>query len=239
MDDRTSFLLSPIGKVVSCFSEKFGIPRQPGLTPSAFAEIHLHGAYGSPETVRGLEDFSHIWVVFIFHASMESSWHPTVRPPRLGGKRRMGVYATRSPFRPNPLGLSAVKLEGVDIRGGKAVLRISGMDLLDGTPVLDIKPYLVYGDALPEARGGYAEDPPKPLFEVFFSSDVEAYCQSEADVGRRDLRPLIQEVLAMDVRPAYSRHSGPFGTRLAGHELRWCFREKGVEVIFLAPVMEL
>lgn len=237
MDSENTFSFSPIGRVSSCFSEKFGIPRQAGLAPSAFAEIHFYGNYGVPEALRGLEEFSHIWVIFVFHASARNVWRPTVRPPRLGGNRRMGVYATRSPFRPNPLGLSAVRLEGLEVRGGSTVLKISGVDFLDGTPVLDIKPYLPYGDALFSASGGFASDFPEALFTVTFSHEVESYCQAEVNAGRKDLRPLIRELLSMDTRPAYSRRSGPFGTRLAGHELRWHFTEKGVEVTVLLPLM--
>ncbi|TYT75130.1 tRNA (N6-threonylcarbamoyladenosine(37)-N6)-methyltransferase TrmO [Desulfobotulus mexicanus] len=231
-----NFSFDAIGEVHSCFLEKFGIPRQAGLAPSAFAEIHLRPEYASEEAVRGLEKFSHIWVLFIFHAHLGAGWKPTVRPPRLGGNRRMGVYATRSPFRPNPIGLSVVRLDRVSVNDGSVVLFVSGGDFVDRTPVLDIKPYLPYGDAVEGASGGFAVDCPESCLDVYFSPAVHAQCRADVLAGRRDLRPLISEILSMDPRPAYSRRSGPFGTKIAGYEVRWFFREQGVEVTELFPL---
>ena len=134
--------LTPIGTIESCFKEKFGVPRQPGLAPAARASLILQPPYNRPEALAGLEAFSHIWLVYLFHAIEKGKWKPTVRPPRLGGNRRTGVFATRSNFRPNPIGLSAVKLENIVTRGPDIRLELSGVDLLDGTPVLDIKPYI-------------------------------------------------------------------------------------------------
>ncbi|MDY0163728.1 tRNA (N6-threonylcarbamoyladenosine(37)-N6)-methyltransferase TrmO [Desulfobotulus sp.] len=236
MDGNISF--SPIGKIHSCFSEKFGIPRQAGLAPSAFAELHLSPDYAPPESVRGLEDFSHIWVLFVFHGNDGAFWRPTVRPPRLGGNRRMGVYATRSPFRPNPIGLSAVRLEEIRIQGGGVVLQISGGDFMDGTPVLDIKPYLPYGDSIEQAEGGFAAKAPEVCLDVTFTPETMAQCEAQVQAGKRDLRPLICEILGMDPRPAYSKRTGPFGTRLGGHDVRWHFTENGVLVTELRPLPE-
>ncbi|TWI71764.1 tRNA-Thr(GGU) m(6)t(6)A37 methyltransferase TsaA [Desulfobotulus alkaliphilus] len=234
MNEKFSF--DTIADIHSCFQEKFGIPRQAGLAPSAFAEIHMRPEYASKEAVRGLENFSHIWVLFVFHAHLGAGWKPGVRPPRLGGNRRMGVYATRSPFRPNPIGLSVVRLDRVLVNHEAVVLFVSGGDFVDRTPVLDIKPYLPYGDAVTDASGGFATDSPVSCLEVFFAPSVHAQCRADVLAGKRDLRPLISEILSMDPRPAYSRRSGPFGTRIAGYEVRWFFREKGVEVTELFPL---
>ncbi|HSP44184.1 MAG TPA: tRNA (N6-threonylcarbamoyladenosine(37)-N6)-methyltransferase TrmO, partial [Luteolibacter sp.] len=149
--------LDPIGIVRSCFGEKFAGPRQPGLCPSAWGELILHPPYRSHEAVRGLEGFSHIWLIFGFHETAAQGWSPTVRPPRLGGNQRVGVFASRSTFRPNGLGLSLVRLEGIDEDSPDApVLKLGGLDLIDGTPVYDIKPYLPYAESVPDAHAGFA-----------------------------------------------------------------------------------
>ena len=150
--------LEPIGTIESCFKEKFGIPRQPGLAPAAQATLVLHPPYSNPGAMAGLEAFSHIWLIYIFHAIEKGKWKPTVRPPRLGGNKRTGVFATRSNFRPNPLGISAVKLEKIVPDGETIRLELSGVDLLDGTPVLDIKPYIPFADAHPDATSGWLTD---------------------------------------------------------------------------------
>lgn len=154
------FQFAPIGVIRSCFRQKFGIPRQPRLVPAARATLELLPSYAQPEAVRGLEGFSHLWLLFVFHGIPAGHWQPTVRPPRLGGNQRMGVFATRSSFRPNPIGLSAVALERIEISAGRVVLHLAGVDVLDGTPVLDIKPYVPYADSIPEAVGGFANEAP-------------------------------------------------------------------------------
>ena len=139
--------LDPIGTVHTCFGGKFGVPRQPGLCPSAWGKLVFHETYRSPEAIRGIEGFSHLWLIFGFHETVAQGWKPTVRPPRLGGNQRVGVFASRSTFRPNGLGLSLVRLEGIDTTANDApVLLLGGVDLLDGTPVYDIKPYLPYAE---------------------------------------------------------------------------------------------
>ena len=149
--------IDPIATVRSCFGAKFAVPRQPGLCPSAWGRLVFHPEYRSPEAVRGIEGFSHLWLVFGFHETVGQGWKPTVRPPRLGGNQRIGVFASRSTFRPNGLGLSLVRLEGVDTKAPDSpVLLLGGLDLLDGTPVYDVKPYLPYAEAVPEAAGGFA-----------------------------------------------------------------------------------
>ena len=155
-----------IARIHSDFPEKFGIPRQSGLVPALRAKIVFEPEYRNPDALRGIEGFSHLWLIWQFSAAVRDTWSPTVRPPRLGGNERVGVFATRSPFRPNAIGLSCVKLEGVRHEDGLGdVLIVSGADLMDGTPIYDVKPYLPYADAHPEALGGFAPSP-KETIEV-------------------------------------------------------------------------
>lgn len=154
------FEIDTLGIIRSPYKEKFAIPRQPGLVKSARARLELLPPYDQPDVLRGIEQFSHLWLSFVFHQTMAQGWHPTVRPPRLGGNERVGVFATRSTFRPNPLGLSVVELHGVGRERGKLWLELGAVDLLDGTPVVDIKPYIPYADSLPDARGGFAPEAP-------------------------------------------------------------------------------
>ncbi|WP_040095556.1 tRNA (N6-threonylcarbamoyladenosine(37)-N6)-methyltransferase TrmO, partial [Aeromonas australiensis] len=156
------FEIDTLGIIRSPYKEKFAIPRQPGLVKSARARLELLPPYDQPDVLRGIEQFSHLWLSFVFHQTMAQGWHPTVRPPRLGGNERVGVFATRSTFRPNPLGLSVVELHGVGRERGKLWLELGAVDLLDGTPIVDIKPYVPYADSLPDARGGFAPDAPTP-----------------------------------------------------------------------------
>lgn len=211
----------PIGIVRSCFREKFGIPRQPGLAPAARATLELLPTYAQPAIVRGLEDFSHLWLLFVFHGIPGGRWQPTVRPPRLGGNRRLGVFATRSPFRPNPLGLSAVRLERIASRPGRITLHLAGVDLLDGTPVLDIKPYVPYADRIPEATGGFASTMPVAELTVEFSPQAAAFCANWLD---GDLRQLITQILRQDPRPAYERSNiarQQHGIKLYNFDIKW------------------
>lgn len=218
------FPFTPIGMIHSCFGEKFGIPRQAGLAPAARATLDLLPPYAVPEAVRGLEGFSHLWLIFIFHGIPAGQWQPTVRPPRLGGRQRLGVFASRSPFRPNPVGLSAVKLERIAIDRGRVTLHLAGVDLLDRTPVLDIKPYLPYADCLPEATGGFAPHAPVPGLTVEFSPAAAAVCAAWPDGA---LRELIIQVLAQDPRPAYEQARPVpqrYGMRLHDLDVQWEMR---------------
>lgn len=215
------FQFAPIGVIRSCFREKFGIPRQPGLVPAARATLELLPPYNQPAAVRGLESFSHLWLVFVFHGIPAGRWQATVRPPRLGGNRRLGVFATRSPFRPNPIGLSAVKLERITVRQGRAVLHLVGVDLLDGTPVLDLKPYLPYADRIMEASGGFASEAPTAELTVDFSPAACAFCAAWPE---GDLQELIRQILRQDPRPAYERanpESQAYGMKLYNLNVRW------------------
>jgi tRNA-Thr(GGU) m(6)t(6)A37 methyltransferase TsaA len=197
---RSPFALTPIGVLHSPFREKFGIPRQPGLAPHAISRLVLHAEYATAECLDGLQAFSHLWLIFAFHATAAQGWTAQVRPPRLGGNARTGVFATRSMFRPNPVGLSVVELvDIVDGENGKELI-LRGADLLDGTPVLDIKPYLPYADSIPQATADFAAAAPA-LLPVRWSE------QAREDAGRlqltADFCALIDEVLAQDPRPAY------------------------------------
>jgi len=177
-----------------------------------------------------LEGFSHLWLVFAFHGVPAGRWRPTVRPPRLGGNRRLGVFATRSPFRPNPIGLSAVALDRITTEQGRITLHLSGVDLLDGTPVLDIKPYVPYADAIPEAAGGFAPTAPETTLKVAFSPAASAFCAAWPE---GDLRELISQLLRQDPRPAYERaNPAPqaFGMKLYNLDVHWEIRGGAAQV---------
>lgn len=195
--------IEPIGFLQTCFGEKFAVPRQPGLCPSAWGTLELLPKYRSPEAVRGLDGFSYVWLIFGFHKTEQGNWHPTVRPPRLGGNERVGVFSSRSTFRPNGLGLSLVKLDRIasDTEDGiePPVLHFSGVDLVDGTPVYDVKPYLPYAEAIPDAISGYASEPITKL-EIIIE---EAVKEDFGKLPERSQR-VITESLSLDPRPAAS-----------------------------------
>ena len=188
-----------IARIRTPFPTKFGIPRQSGLVPGLRATVVFEPEYRNPDALRGLESFSHLWLIWEFSEAKRDTWSPTVRPPRLGGNKRVGVFATRSPFRPNPVGLSCVKLEGIgqDPADG-TVLYVSGADLMDGTPILDIKPYLPYADSVPDALSGFASGGADYRLTV---SDP----QNVLSVLPQDQRETLISVLAEDPRPAYQR----------------------------------
>ena len=190
------YTIRPIAHIRSDFREKFGIPRQAGVVEELTAAVVFEPEYRSPDALRGLEGFSHIWLIWQFSENADKPWSPTVRPPRLGGNRRVGVFATRSPFRPNALGLSCVRLTGLETRPGLGtVLLVAGADLMDGTPIYDIKPYLPYADCHPEALSGFAPDPGATL-AVCYAPGVEAQIPA-------DKRPALTAVLSNDPRPRY------------------------------------
>lgn len=191
-------VLRPVAVMRSDFPEKFGIPRQAGIVPELESLVVFEPAYRDPEALRGIEGFSHLWLIWQFSESVTESFSPTVRPPRLGGNVRMGVFATRSPFRPNSLGLSCVELKSVESRPGLGtVLVVRGADLMDGTPIYDIKPYVPYADCHPEARSGFAPDPGATL-RVELPDGLAAKIPPEK-------REALRGVLANDPRPRYQR----------------------------------
>ncbi|EKO3501866.1 tRNA (N6-threonylcarbamoyladenosine(37)-N6)-methyltransferase TrmO [Vibrio fluvialis] len=195
--------IEPIAVIESPYKEKFAVPRQPRLVPSATARVKLLGESNCPEAVRGIEQFSHLWLLFLFDQNLQAGWKPTVRPPRLGGNERIGVLASRSTFRPNGIGMSAVKLRGVSKQGDQIYLDLGSVDLVDGTPIIDIKPYIPYSDSIADAQGGYAEAEPEQA-EVTFSAAALEILQRLPD-GQVQ-QAVIGEVLAQDPRPAYKKN---------------------------------
>ena len=208
--------ITPIAYIHSDLKEKFGIPRQSGLVESLRAEVVFAPAYRVAEAVRGLEDFSHIWLIWEFSQARRETWSPTVRPPRLGGNRRVGVFATRSPFRPNSLGLSAVRLERVEADTPQGpVLHVSGADLLDGTPIYDVKPYIPYADAIPGASGGFTDRVDRVLLAVECPPEMLERVPPEK-------REALLALLAQDPRPSYQDDPGRvYGMAFAEVQVRF------------------
>lgn len=215
-----SYTFNSIAIIHSPFKEKFGIPRQPSLVPAARLTVELLPPYNQPDAVRGLAEFSHIWLTFVFHQTAHKTWQPLVRPPRLGGNIKAGVFATRSTHRPNPIGLSLVELLNVSTTNGKVILTIGGADLLDGTPVLDIKPYIPFIESQPQARAGFVDGPP-PLLEVRWASNARQQLASLPCPPER-LEALIEQVVAQDPRPAYQNDPiRLYGIRLYDYDVRF------------------
>ena len=209
-----------IAKMRSDFASKFGIPRQSGLVEELRSTIVFEPGYRDPECLRGIEDFSHLWIIWQFSQAVEQGWSPTVRPPRLGGNTRMGVYATRSPFRPNHMGLSCVKLLGVErTQQHGTVLHVGGADLMDGTPIFDIKPYIPYSDCHPEASGGFTDHAGEFLLNVNFPEEL----LSRLPENKRDAAI---GVLSHDPRPSYQRNPDRiYGLNFAGFDIRFQVKE--------------
>lgn len=224
--------MNPIATVHSCFGEKFGVPRQPLLADASRASIELLPPLDNPDAVAGLEENTHIWVVFQFHQAA-GQWSAKVRPPRLGGNKKLGVLATRSPFRPNNIGLSVVRL--LEVRTSPRVeLIVAGADLVDGTPVLDIKPYIPYADALADAHSAFADAQPQAV-AVFIPEEVLQTARHYRDDWGTDLPLLIEQVLAQDPKPAYQKPDPQriYGMQLCGFNLRWRYGREGIEVVAL------
>ncbi|MDO6592840.1 tRNA (N6-threonylcarbamoyladenosine(37)-N6)-methyltransferase TrmO [Neptuniibacter sp. 1_MG-2023] len=221
---QDTYIFQPIAVVNSPYKEKFGIPRQPGLAETVTSSITLLPEFSTQEIVRGLENCSHIWLLFVFSECLEKGWKPTVRPPRLGGNKRIGVFSSRSPFRPNPIGLSPVKLINIEITEGCTTLFISGADLLDGTPILDIKPYLPYSDSLPEASFPFAENIKLLQQTIFFSESALSTLATEERRLAQPIKNQITELLRCDPRPAYKKNDPDksYGVKL--HDLNIRFR---------------
>ena len=235
MDALPQLQLTPIGWIETPFKEKFGIPRQNGLVPAAEGVIHLEGAAAAPDCVDGLAGFSHLWLLWYADALEPGDWQPKVRPPRLGGNKKIGVFASRSVFRPNPVGLSVVKLEAIETVQNQICLRVSGVDMRHGTPILDIKPYLPYADAVPEAKAGYAPHAPEPVLEVQFAPPVAAQLASLPQ--GEHVADLLRQVLALDPRPAYrQQQNGRYAMRLAGWDVQWQVSDQALVVLALVPL---
>lgn len=220
-----------IARLHSDFPTKFGIPRQSGLVDELEALVVFEPEFRNPDALRGLEDFSHIWLIWQFHQALRENWSPTVRPPRLGGNARMGVFATRSPFRPNALGLSSVRLLGVERRPDLGpVLRVAGADLMDQTPILDIKPYLPYADCHPDALGGFAASDAGETLGVSLPPHL-------LDLVPEDKRAALLGLLARDPRPSYQRDpERVYGLDFAGLNLRFTVSGATLTVLDITPL---
>lgn len=238
---------SPIGVARTVFRKKYSIPRQPGLCPSARGTLEFLPDPYIQAALRGIEGFSHLWVVYAFHATGSAGWKPGIRAPRLGGAQKVGVLASRSPHRPNPIGLSVVELieAKLDHPDGPR-LEVRGVDLLDGSPVLDVKPYLAYADSLPKARAGWAQEPLRRVSVRFSRAASRRARELEGELP--ELRALIRELLSLDPRPAHQQRNLPIGAPHAvgtrwgftvlDQEVRWVITERGVEVVEIAPPLE-
>ena len=222
--------LTPIAHIRTDFPEKFGIPRQSGLAGALRGRIVFEQEYRNPDALRGLEGFSHLWLIWEFSANRKGGWQPTVRPPRLGGNRHMGVFATRSPFRPNPLGLSCVEVESVaNDEAEGPVIYVRGADLMDGTPIYDIKPYIRYADSRAEAVCGYVDELKEDRLEVLMPEEIKA------EIGDERTLEALLEVLALDPRPSY--HDDPereYGISFGGYNVRFRVNGDILEVVSLS-----
>ena len=223
--------IHPIARMHSDFSSKFGIPRQSGLVQQLESTIVFEPAYRNADALRGIEDFTHLWLIWQFSEAVRQDWSPTVRPPRLGGNTRMGVFATRSPFRPNNLGLSCVQLLGVETTPDVGtVLHVGGADLLDGTPIFDIKPYIPYADCHPEATGGFTDSAGDFLLSVDFPPNL----LNRLPAGKREAAAA---VLSHDPRPSYQRTPGRvYGLSFAGYDIRFTVEENHLQVLDVQPL---
>jgi len=229
---QDSFVIHPIGWVESPYVEKFGAPRQSGLVTAARGCLRLVPECAKEEALEGLDGFSHLWVIFIFdRCEGESKF--SVRPPRLGGNKSIGVFASRSPFRPNNLGLSVLKIEAINKQEG--IIEVSGLDLVEGTPIVDIKPYVAYVDAVSDAVSGFAYEPPG-LVDVFFEENADQQLKQLPD--GESLKTLIEQTLGLDPRPAYKKNkmdSQVYGTALGAWNIRWQVKQEHIRVLTLEP----
>ncbi|ATC82266.1 putative tRNA (adenine(37)-N6)-methyltransferase [Pseudoalteromonas sp. P1-30] len=218
----SDYSISAVGHIQSPYKQKFAIPRQPRLVPQAKAKLIFTAEFNREEFVRGIEEFSHIWLLFRFHETADKGYSAMVRPPRLGGNERKGVFATRATFRPNAIGMSAVKLEGVEYKNGQLSLLLAGIDLLDGTPIVDIKPYLPYSDAMHDASAGFADTRPETQMSVAFSPEAIEFIAKQTHYP--ELEDFITNVLKQDPRPAYKKQKQgeqSYGMTLYNYNIRW------------------
>ncbi len=224
-----TFPVKLIARIQNDFTEKFGIPRQSGLADSVISRIVFEPEFRSDDALRGIEAFSHLWLIWQFSLAVREDWSPTVRPPRLGGNTRLGVFATRSPFRPNPLGLSSVRLLGTEKTEKGTVLLVAGADLMDGTPIFDIKPYIPYCDCHPDAAGGFTDTAGDFLLEVDFPEHLLALLP-------KDKRSGLLEVLSHDPRPSYQNDPRRvYGLTYGGFDIRFTVKEKTLYVQEAVP----
>lgn len=223
-------LIHPIARMHSDFPSKFGIPRQSGLVEELRSTIVFEPEFRNPDTLRGIEGYSHLWLIWQFSQAVRTDWSPTVRPPRLGGNTRMGVFATRSPFRPNNLGLSCVRLMGTEQTSQGTVIHVAGADLMNGTPIFDIKPYIPYSDCHPEASGGFTDHAGAFLLEVVFPSELLQHLPVEKQSAAK-------AVLSHDPRPSYQRDPNRvYGLPFAGFDIRFMVKDQVLTVTDIIPL---
>lgn len=239
------FEFSAIGYVRSPFKDRFAVPRQHGLAHNAKGVVKLNPDPEIKIALRGLKEFTHIWVVFVFHVHGGRSWRPTVRPPRFSGGKKFGVLATRSPHRPNPIGISSMRLERIDLDAdGGPELHVAGVDLVDQTPVLDIKPYIPAVDAIPEASNGWASEP-IPRYPVSFTGEAEAQmAEFFAEEARREFRSMVTDILGLDPRGSSQKRKAPmraeqtqgarYGFELSGYDIKYEIRDAGFVVYHIS-----
>lgn len=234
-DSQAKISITPIATIRTPFRQKFAIPRQPNLVPEAEGTVEFKPSYADPNLLRELQQFSHLWLLFWFHDSADQGWSPTVQPPRLGGKERVGTFASRSPFRPNPIGLSVVSNLGHSHKEGQLTLRVGGVDLLDGTPILDIKPYVPYADSVSEAQAGFAQQAPYQSLPVVFSEQAQQSCRQYA-ADHPNLKALITSLLQQDPRPAWRANPADdkqYGMHLFDLNIKWCIDEDQVLILMI------
>lgn len=232
-----TYQMNPIGYISSPYKEKFAVPRQPGLVQDGGGQLILHTPYNHPDAVRGLEQFSHLWLLFVFHQTVQQGWHPLVRPPRLGGNAKIGVFATRSTFRPNPIGMSLVELKKVNAENQSVILELGSLDLVDGTPILDIKPYLPFAESRPNAIAGFAQEAPNNEMPVFFSQIASEQLQHYASEYPH-LSRFITQVLQQDPRPAYKKgeqNDRIYAVHLLEFNVRWQVNGQQTLVLSVEP----
>jgi tRNA-Thr(GGU) m(6)t(6)A37 methyltransferase TsaA len=219
----TPFSIQTIGILHSPFKEKFAIPRQPRLVPEAIARLEMIAPFNNEDMIRDISQFSHVWLLFMFHQNLDKGWTPTIRPPRLGGNKKVGVFASRSTFRPNGIGMSAVKLLEVTKTSKGIELILGGVDLLDQTPIIDIKPYIPYSDIVTNANGGFADEAPQSEMTVSFTSDAMQSCLAFGHKYHQ-LQQLIEKLLMQDPRPAYKKKNKEkqiYGVNLYDLNIAW------------------
>ena len=233
----------PIGVIRTSFTEKFGVPRQSMMIREARGVLKLNPESSYRDALNHLDQFSHVWILFVFHTHLEKGWRPTIRPPRLEAPRRVGVFASRTPHRPNPIGISAVKLDRIDLDAvGGIELHLSGVDFLDGTPVLDIKPYLPFADSIPEANSGWAGSE-IPKYRVEFSNESLQAMEAISLERHPRFKELVEQILEWDPRPTSQRRAMPidsaemqgmeFGTRILDKDIQWQIKNSSIYVLRL------
>jgi tRNA-Thr(GGU) m(6)t(6)A37 methyltransferase TsaA len=237
--DWPDFTFSSLGWIETCYREKFAIPRQPGLVPHSWGKIHLKKNGRYLNAIKGLESFSHLWLIFVFHDTGTDRWVESVRPPRMGGVKKIGVLATRSPHRPNPIGISVVQLKEIEVQSREILIHVRSVDLLSGTPILDIKPYLPYADSLMDAKSGWADEPIKRHTVVWSEA---ALSQVYRITEYPDMKLLIEELVSLDMRPAFQIRklkSGRYGFSLMDYDVRYEILNPGENDDCIFKILEI